>query len=83
MKPGVAGLELEVTLAFHDDGTLSGMQSIAADGIALPEHISTVLWRYLQTIKPADALIEAAWENADDEADDAGCDEARMPGAAE
>ena len=78
MKPGVAGLELEVTLAFHDDGTLSGMQSIAADGVALPEHISTVLWRYLQTIKPADALIEAAWDDAESDGDqDAASDAAR------
>lgn len=78
MKSGVAGLELEVTLSFHDDGTQSGMRSIAADGIALPEHISGPLWRYLQTIKPADALIEAAWSDADDEASDEACDEERQ-----
>ncbi len=77
MRTGIAGIELEVTLAFHDDGTPSGMRSIAAEGIALPEHISGPLWRYLKDLKPADAVVEAAWENADDEADDVGADEER------
>ncbi len=65
MKSGVAGLELEVTLAFHDDGTPSGMRSIAAEGIALPEHISGPLWRYLSSLKPADAVVEAALDDAE------------------
>ena len=83
MKTGTAGLELEVTLAYHEDGTLSGMRAIAADGVALPEHISTVLWRYLSGLKVADKVVEAAAWDADQEADDADCDESRAPEAAE
>lgn len=70
MRTGVAGLELEVTLSFHDDGTLSGMRSIAADGVALPGPVASMLWRCLRDLKPADALVEAAWEYAEPADDD-------------
>lgn len=83
MRTGTSGIELEVTLSFHDDGTPSGMESIAAEGVALPGHISAVLWRYLSGLKGADAIIEAAAQDAEETADDYACDDERVPGAAE
>lgn len=78
MKSGTASLELEITLNFHDDGTQSGLRTIAIDGVAMPEHVSTFLWRYLRDLKPADAIVEAAWDDAEDDGDgDAACEEAR------
>jgi hypothetical protein len=65
MKSGVAGLELEVTVTFANDGNCPNVATIAADGVALPEHISTVLWRYLRDLKVADQLLEAAWSDAE------------------
>lgn len=68
-KCGVVGIELELTLAFHPDGTLSGMRSIAAEGVALPAELATALWNHLRDLKPADALIEAAWYAAEEESE--------------
>lgn len=78
MKTGTAGLELEITMAFHADGTPSGMCAIAAEGVALPDHLASSLWRYLRDMKCADKLLEdAAWDS-EQEADDGACDEARI-----
>jgi hypothetical protein len=84
VKRGTAGLELEVTFRFADDGCAPNLAAITADGVALPEHVSSVLWRYLSSLKVADQLQDAAWSDAErDGDDDAACDDARMPGAAE
>jgi hypothetical protein len=64
VKSGVAGLELELTVTFANDGGCPNIAAIAADGVALPEHVSSVLWRYLRDLKVADQLIEAAWDDA-------------------
>lgn len=79
MLRGVAGIELEVAIGFHRDGAQSGMLSIAAEGVALPAPLAKEIWDYLSTLKPADALIEAAWDDAEQIDDGHEADDSNPP----
>lgn len=83
MKLGAATLELDVTLRFNSEGTLSGVHEISFVGpgdmrIELSEELQRDLYRELRDLRPFDAVLDACRFNAEDERDDLECDEERI-----
>ena len=81
MKSGATSLELDVTYTFTGDGD-ADLESVCLGSRRLPTALAKRLLEWLGS-KTQTQLVDEAWANAEDEADDAACDEARMPGAAE
>lgn len=80
MKSGATSLELDVTHEFTNDGDAS-LVSICVDGRKLPRQLAERLLMVLSR-KDQQRIVDECWENAEEEADDSACDEARAPGAA-
>lgn len=80
MKTGATSLELDITHSFTADGDAT-LVSVCVDGRKLPQQLAE---RLLLVLSRADQtrIVDECWENAEEEADDSACDEARAPGAA-
>jgi hypothetical protein len=80
MKHGTTSLEFELSFRFTADGEPDA-PTISFGGRELPKQLVNRLLLAL-TRRQQEELVSEAWDNAEDEADDAACDEARAPGAA-
>jgi hypothetical protein len=76
VKSGATSLELDVTVLFSDDGNDADLASVCLGGRRLPPQLAQRLLTWLGATTQQQ-LVDEAWANADDEIDDAACDEAR------
>lgn len=81
-KSGATSLELDVTTEFSPDGADAEITSLCIGTRRLPPQLARRLLEWMGA-RQQQHLVDECWSNAEDETDDAECDEARMPGAAE
>lgn len=75
MKSGATSLELDVTYSFTADGD-ADLSSVCLGLRRLPTPLAKRLLEWLGS-RVQDQLVNEAWANAEEETDDAACDEAR------
>jgi hypothetical protein len=75
VKTGASSLELDVTYSFTNDGD-ADLHSVCLGSRRLPVQLANRLLEWLGT-KTQQQLVDEAWANAEEETDDAACDEAR------